>query len=217
MSLGEPPATHLLHRLPSWRLSGRTLWRAHLARREPWWFCSAPGPSARETGDGGGGRFDLPSPDGTCYLATSPAAAILEALGDFSGGVLPVSALLSRSMMEARAPQGSPSMADVTAERAAGFGLGAPLWADGRRQLTQHWARRIRGAGWPGIHYGASHDPSGWSRCVALFDEHGAHPPWGAPWATTVSPLLAPETLRSLSRFGVTVTARTPNLEVVPD
>lgn len=50
---------------------------------QPWWFASV------DPDDGAAcGRFDLPSPDGACYLATSKAAAVLEAFSEFSRGLL---------------------------------------------------------------------------------------------------------------------------------
>ncbi|MGN6634758.1 MAG: RES domain-containing protein, partial [Oryzihumus sp.] len=72
----QVPRTRLAG-FPAYRLDPRTvLCRAHLAANGPWWFSHD-----------GGGRFDLPAPRGTCYLATDPAAAVRERLGAVLGGV----------------------------------------------------------------------------------------------------------------------------------
>ncbi|MGI8415131.1 MAG: RES domain-containing protein [Nakamurella sp.] len=49
----------------------RRLVRAHHLANSPWWFAHD-----------GEGRFDLPAPYGTCYLASHPAAAVRERLGE---------------------------------------------------------------------------------------------------------------------------------------
>jgi hypothetical protein len=92
-----------------------------------WWFSTA---DLEEPGNGG--RFDLAPPNGSCYLATTSSTAILEALQrDFSGGLLPVSALRARSISSITVPDSSPVVANLTSASGAG------LWADSDRLLTQ--------------------------------------------------------------------------------
>lgn len=208
----EPPSRWVLRSLPARRLAGQRLWRVHLATRLPWWFsCLDP---ARPTGSGG--RFDLQAPNGSCYLATTPATATLEALQDFAGGLLPASALKSRAISNMDVPGGAPPAAALTAGRAAGAGVTVVLRADRDRRLTQHWAAELHGAGWLGLYHGAPHDPTGSGRSVTLFDRSGAHPPWGGPWDDPQTASLdSQESRRVLDRHGITVVeVATPDLEV---
>src|SRR5690348_13376786 len=73
-ALGNPPPNGLIG-FPRWTLSTtRMLHRAHSSSNGPWWFATAHG-----TEDDG--RFDLPAPDGTCYAASTEAAAVRERWG----------------------------------------------------------------------------------------------------------------------------------------
>lgn len=97
--LSEPPAPHILTRLAKATLAGRQLHRVYRTDRAgPWWFASVPAEPRH------GGRFDLPAPDGACYLATNSAGAVLEAFQDFGRGLLPVSELRVRARAELSAP-----------------------------------------------------------------------------------------------------------------
>ncbi len=141
MPLPEPPPPAALARLAGQRLVGRALHRVFLAERaSPWWFASV--------GDGPGtsGRFDLPAPDGTCYLATTPIGAVLEAFGDFGQGVLPVAELRARRRVVVVAPPDAPRAAGLTSARARGLGVTQALWAGAARELTQRWARALHRA-----------------------------------------------------------------------
>ncbi|MGZ4543307.1 MAG: RES domain-containing protein [Mycobacteriaceae bacterium] len=73
MSRAEPalPAPGALGGFPRWRLTTRrALKRGHRTKRGAWWFASS-----------GSGRFDLPEPQGTCYLTLDTPTAIREAVG----------------------------------------------------------------------------------------------------------------------------------------
>lgn len=173
-----------------------------------WWFAPAPL-------DGGGGRFDLPAPNGSCYAATSFEVALLEALGDFSGGMIPRSALEARKLSTVEVPSSAPKAADLTAQSAAGVGVDVSLWADGDRALTQRWAVELHGSGWQAIHHGACHEPTGAGRSVTFFDAAGEHPPWGGEWAEPASTGLWSEaTVAALRTYGIEVAATAPTLEL---
>ena len=78
----QPPSVPL-DGFPTRRITpGQTLQRAHTVAYGPWWF-----------GSDGVGRFDLPAPRGTCYLADSAVVAVRERLGIVLGGrpVVPAS------------------------------------------------------------------------------------------------------------------------------
>jgi hypothetical protein len=209
MPLTSPPdRAGSLSALPRQKLSGRCLyrvWRTELPdggrREDPWWFASA------DTEAGLGGRFDLPEPMGTCYLATRPEAALLEAL-QMRLTHLPASELRVRRVAVCMAPDDAPDAAMLTARRTAGeWGITAELWAGRDRSLTRRWAQAIRRDGWWAVYSGVSHDPSGRLRSVALFDQQGAHPPThGDEWRWRAERLAGNQDLMgALKRFGVRV------------
>ncbi|MBA2495635.1 MAG: RES family NAD+ phosphorylase [Acidimicrobiia bacterium] len=181
MPLGEPPdGAGSLAAFPAHRVAGTTLhrvWRYRsrrgVVRPQPWWFASVPDDAA------GGRRFDLPAPMGTCYLATTACAAVLEALQAHLVN-LPIDELRARRRVELCAPADAPVAADLVAPSVAGrFGITAAMWAGGDRPLTQRWAYALRRDGWWAIRAGIQHDPTGGERGVALFDHQGSHPPTG--------------------------------------
>lgn len=210
MALAEPPqAARALAALPGQPLRGRRLfrvWRRVTAdgerRDEPWWFAAVP-----DSAPVHGGRFDLPAPMGSCYTATRPAGAVLEALQARLTN-LPRAELAARRLAEIRVPADAPPAAKVTARAAAGeLGITAALWAGGDRRLTQRWAAALRRDGWWAVYSGVQHDPSGQLRAVTLFDAEGAHPPtWRSDWHVTVSTLDDDHALRAeLAGYGVAV------------
>lgn len=209
MPLPEPPAgAGSLERLPSHPLRRRTLyrvWRNQLPggrqRTSPWWFACLP------DAPGTGGRFDLASPMGTCYLGTRPEAAVLEALQMHLTN-LPVEELEIRRIARVTAPDDAPRAAMLTAESVAGeFGITAAIWAGHDRWLTQRWAAAIRRDGWWAIYAGVAHDPRGQLRAVALFDRAGPNAPsHGGSWRWRARRIDDDATLKAaLKRYGVHV------------
>lgn len=214
MLLGPPPAPAELERLPRWSLRGRTLHRVYRAdRATAWWFASLPDPDADPDAHG---RFDLPAPDGACYLGLTAVAAVLETFQQFTG-LLPDIELQARRRAQVRTPSTAPIGADLAAARARGCGVTAALWAGGDRALTQSWAQQLRRAGWRALHHGIAHDPTGRLRAVTLFDSAGAHPPYDDDgWTAEVHTLHDDEDLhRQLRGFGITVARSDPQLSVV--
>ncbi|MGH9129189.1 MAG: hypothetical protein ACRDY2_09535 [Acidimicrobiales bacterium] len=209
MPLSEPPAPAALFGLAGQALAGRVLHRVYRdGRRSPWWFASV-GDAPRT-----GGRFDLPAPDGSCYLATDPVAAALEALQDYGQGVLPLAELRTRRRAAVSAPPGAPRAARMVSARmvsarARGLGVTQALWAGADLALTQRWARALRRAGWLALWTGTQHDPTGRARGVTLFDEAGEHPPYGdQSWQWHALPLADDrKVLDGLSRYGIRILA----------
>jgi hypothetical protein len=216
MPLADPPAgAGSLSDLPARPLAGAPLfrvWRRQLpggdVRALPWWFASRPDEAER------GGRFDLVAPDGTCYLATSLVAAVLEALQAHLRS-LPRAELEVRAAVGIDPPPQAPDAADLTDPTTAGRGVTAGVWADNDRPRTQRWATALRRDGWWALHSGVHHDPSGTLRAVALFDHAGEHEPsHPGSWQTTRRDLTGDEVAVALADFGVHV--RGPaNLPVV--
>lgn len=167
----------------------------------PWWFASVP-----DDADAGG-RFDLSTPMGTCYVATRPVGAVLEGLQAHLTS-LPIEELRVRRLVRVLAPADAPLAARLTSRRLAGaHGVTVALWAGGDRALTQRWALAFRRDGWWALYGGLQHDPSGRLRGYALFDHSGAHPPtFGDPWRhETFTPAADQSLHEELATFGITV------------
>ncbi len=216
MPLLEPPPVASLGALPTRGLAATVLHRVFLTRREsPWWFSGVPAGADPD----GFGRFDLPHPEGACYLATTPVAAVLETFQHLVGGLLPDDELRRRSHLTVTAPPGSPRAANLTAARARAAGVTYELFSSGDRALSQRWAVRLRRAGFRALVQGVRHDPTGRLRAVTLFDTAGDHPPYddAEGWVGERTPLHHDAALRSaLSRYGIRVTRSDPQLPVVP-
>lgn len=216
MPLGPPPAPAELTRLPRVSLRGRTLHRVFAAQRStPWWFASLP---QQVVDPESHGRFDLPAPLGSCYLALAPVAAVLETFVHFTGR-LPDVELRARRRAEVVAPDSAPPAANVAAPSSRAVGVTAALWAGGDRALTQAWALALHRAGWRSVHGGVSHDPAGRLRAVTLFDAEGDHPPYdsASEWPVQVRTLHDDEVLhRQLRRYGIEVARSDVQLPVVP-
>lgn len=207
--LQEPPIKAAsLADVPGQRLAGQTLFRVWrrtapdgTTRHHPWWFASVP--DDPDTG----GRFDLPSPMGTLYVATRAVGAVLEALQAHLTA-LPLAELRTRRIARIQAPDNVPAAARLTSRTLAGrFGITASLWAGSDRTLTQRWAAAFRRDGWWSLYGGLQHDPSGRLRGYALFDLGGDHPPTiGETWTYDSSDLAYDTAIHDeLIRYGVNV------------
>jgi hypothetical protein len=196
-----PPAD--LHAFPVWHvLRGTVLHRVTDAGRGPWWFASD-----------GEGRFDLPPPRGTCYLADDPLVALLEALGPAgSAPVLAASVLDGRVVWSVALPDQCDA-ADLTARGARRFGVTAELAASTPYPTAQRWAAALAAAGYDGLRYRARHDPAG-GRCLALFGAAGERRRWRrgrpAPVAATLAGRLRDEA-------GIVVEAARPSERALRD
>jgi len=143
-----------------------SLFRVVRQGRGPWWFGSSLG-----------GRFDLPVPEGTCYLATDPLAALLEAIGaDRTDGGVSADFLRERRLRRLTLPH-TVTLADLTSRQAAGFGITGEIDTIVPYELPQAWATRLREAGSEGLLYWLRHDPSR-SPGIALFGPHGERTRW---------------------------------------
>jgi hypothetical protein len=105
------------------------------------------------------GRFDLPEPHGTCYLAVDPMAALLELLGPERTGVISAKFLEERRIRELQLPRES-AVADVTSRKASAFGITAEIGTLLPYDRPQAWALRLHQANFHGIFYWLRHDPS---------------------------------------------------------
>ena len=172
----------------------RPLYRCCDARHEqPWWFST-------RTDNPDPGRFDLSSPQGTCYLALSPAAAIIEKTTDpdqAEDPVLGLDSLVRLTVWEAvdvpaarskLADTTRPSVPTLTAEIATVVPYALP-WA---------WADAFRAEGRSGVLYLARF---AMDESVALFGEAGT--PDAAPTSTPTAALAHADELPDGFRAGL--------------
>ncbi len=160
-------APEALHRLSEWP--------------DPWWFSSAA--------DGEpGGRFDLPTPAGTCYLAETLDGALVEKLLRTRTKVV-VAERLEELFHAAVAVRAIPPCADLAAPRAAGFGINAEIHTTLDYVTPRRWAAAFHRAGWRSLRHLLRGDPAGTASGRALFGKGGLHRRAPAGMTTHVEPL----------------------------
>ncbi len=167
-TLAPPPADPAeLSGFPARQLAPETpLFRVVRKGNGPWWF-----------GSTFEGRFDLPEPEGTCYLAGDPLAALLELIGpELDGGVVSAEFLRERRVREVHVPAAT-DLADFTSRKASGFGVTSEIGSMVPYAVPQAWAARLRDAGKAGLVYWLRHDPAR-GEGYALFGPHGERRSW---------------------------------------
>ena len=156
----------------------RVLYRVVRAAFGPWWFAARD--AARP------GRFDLPLPNGTCYLAGDPLSALLEVVGsDLVRGAVSTRFLAERRVCELRPPRRF-TLADLTSRRARGFGVTAEIGTVVPYELPHAWAERLFAAGFRGLLCWLRHDPAR-GEGFALFGRAGERRSWPRGKARPVS------------------------------
>lgn len=180
VSLPSPPPASQLVDFPEARIRPTVaLYRVTRRGRGPWWFSSQ-----------GGGRFDLSAPEGTCYLACEPLAALLEVLGPRSGGLVAREFFAERRLHSLRVPE-ERRLADCASRRATAFGVTLEIGAVVPYDRSRAWAHRFHEAGREGVRYRLRHDPQG-SLGIALFGPAG-EASWPAPPPAVLEPALLAE------------------------
>ena len=172
MPLKRPLRADQLAGYPHYPLAAKTkLYRSH-TYPEPWWFATG-------TGRQDEGRFDLPAPNGTCYVAEEDLGAFVEGLQRkfhrfrATGRLfIRMDVVLSRFMSELYVP-GPIRLADTTVDSAASFGITRAIESASNRATTQGWARAFAGAGFGGIRYRVQHAPGQDRIGIALFNVAG--------------------------------------------
>ena len=195
------------------------LFRAHDpvtgAKREPFTHSSVPASSAGHLDQHpAGGRFDLRSPRGTCYLSNARLGAWVEV---FRGArMVDRRDARSRRMMQSRVPRRL-VLADATSRSAIADGVTLDLHAGSNRIDTQRFAATIDAdPAFRGIQAWARHDPSKSAHTIALFDDEGEHLPYGWRWNVTMTdPLDDLELLTELAACGLGVAGVPHDLPVV--
>jgi len=179
--------------------------RADRCAREPFFFSSDP--------TDGGGRYDLPPPEGTCYLADRRSGAWLEV---FRGtGLVDREDVERRRMVTAERTGTSLALADLHAAGARRHAVTADLFAGSAYALPQRWARALRAAGHPGLVAPVRHDPAARALGVALFGPAGPRTRLRG-WRTRVGRLVEDVALLAeLRPYGTGVATRPFDVPVV--
>ena len=192
--LGEPP--DLLLGFPE----AASVAELHRLSEYPgsWWFASTAA-----TGDPDvGGRFDLPVPNGTCYLADSLTGAVVEKLLRAPVKVV-VAERLDELFHTVVSVRRTPPVADLTARSATGYGLNAEIHTTLDYARTRRWAIAFHRNGFRGLRHRLRGDVSqrlaGWS----LFGTAGLRHRAPNGMTTSVRPLDRAEVEQVLERLGV--------------
>lgn len=167
-SLRAPLANEDVRRFPAYVLApARYVFRVVRDRHGPWWFSSALH-----------GRFDLPAPEGTCYVASDDLGALLEIVGPdlLPGGCAPASLLAGRHLRRLGVPR-TMRLADALASRAAQW-VTAEIATITPYTVPQAWARTFRRGRWSGVRYAIRHSPSRTRASYALFGPAGERRRW---------------------------------------
>lgn len=138
----------------------KPLFRIHRLSREPWWFSHDMS-----------GRFDLTNPAGTCYVAESRLGAFIEAFKEIND--LLDADIAERRISIVHVPR-SMILADCTSKKIRGFGITGSIHSREEYELPQKWAAAFAGAGFEGVRYKVSHDPSMSMIGIAVFGSAGS-------------------------------------------
>ena len=171
VALRRPDSRRNLSRFPIRRWPRAVeVWRAHSVSFGVWWFSSDMS-----------GRFDLATPNGTCYLASDAAVALRERLGErlLSHGFAMRTALMECLVTHLAHPDGKagPKTADLAHERAVDFGVSREIHATQRYDLTQGWAAALHAAGFGALCYQPRFSTSRDAEAYALFGHAAAGEP----------------------------------------
>lgn len=172
LALGDPPSPLSL---PETGLRPGPWFREHQDRpgnadRGCWYFASRPADGRRRPG----GRFDLPAPEGTCYVAETEGVAARERCGRFLSKhmLIPPEFIEGRVVSEFDVPPTDGPVADLTDPEAAQAGVTAEIHTVANYWLTTRWAKAAREEGYGALLYQARYTP-GRDKALALFGAAG--------------------------------------------
>ncbi|MCX6413150.1 MAG: RES domain-containing protein [Actinobacteria bacterium] len=152
------------------------------------WFFSGHEPRSRPEG-----RFDLPLPNGTCYLASSPAAAAHERCGRFLASRTPIPRSFVRDhvVSAVESPSTNGAVADTTHRTAVTcFGVVRGLFTTSDYGLSGRWAAALEAAGHGGLVFQPRFS-SGDERALAVFHASGPAPMRAVVASQTLEDVLA--------------------------
>ncbi|WP_448070874.1 hypothetical protein [Georgenia yuyongxinii] len=112
-----------------------TLYRAHREQNNPWWFSSYDPASGTPAG-----RFDLPRPRGTCYLATAPLGAARERMGRHTSRTIHADPVLTATVVSSLGTADFGEVADLEHRDAPLYGVTRELSTTGSYHQSAAWA-----------------------------------------------------------------------------
>ena len=198
-SLRLPPTDGDLRRFPAFTLNKqRELWRVVRDGYGAWWFGSSLE-----------GRFDLPAPKGTCYLASDDLGAMLEILGpDLLPGGLAPQTLLHGRHLATLSVLNDHRLANCVVQRATQW-VTAEISTLTPYTVPQAWSFSWQRNGFQGVRYAARHSASRRTFAVALFGAAGEQRDW--PVRSTLK-ITEDQILRLRDRCGITL-FKTPSAD----
>lgn len=163
MALGDPHGKDLSvlpYHVPQ---PERPVYRVHKLGLSPWWYAHDDG-----------GRFNLSSPNGTCYLAENETAAVREVAGEslVRRGVITRDFAAARVVSTLRLP-GSPRLADLTSSAAADAGITREICTCVPYDQPRTWAHAIFASRFDGIRYFARFSTGAADIALAHFGSSG--------------------------------------------
>lgn len=149
-ALRSAPAATALARLPRAVLA-EVVHREHADRpredRGCWWFASVA-PLAEPSG-----RFDLPAPRGTLYVAETAGAAARERCGRFLAAGTPIPEDDVYGRVVSRITASLSGLGDLTSPDAATVGVTGEIHTVDDYRLTTTWSAAADAAGFSGLRY----------------------------------------------------------------
>ena len=181
-SIGLPPSE--LKEFPLAILdANKSIVRSHRAERSPWWFSAAPDSEQI------GGRFDLITPNGTCYVADTVEVATRERLREtvLAARIVSSDFADSFSVSTFTVPKAY-NCANIDSTQAANFGVTRELAAlpPAYYPISRAWASAFSESAFKGIRYGARFSP-GAESAWALFGKAGDDDSHYTPKTETIS------------------------------
>lgn len=174
-ALRSAPAATALARLPRAVLA-EVVHREHADRpredRGCWWFASVA-PLAEPSG-----RFDLPAPRGTLYVAETAGAAARERCGRFLAAGTPIPEDDVYGRVVSRITASLSGLGDLTSPDAATVGVTGEIHTVDDYRLTTTWSAAADAAGFSGLRYTPRFTPGG-EAAFAVFGPAGSAPPEG--------------------------------------
>lgn len=133
-----------------------------------WWFASNDE-----------GRFNIPSPDGTCYLANDPVVALKERLAAaISGGYIDMDAYVEQTeagVEVSLVEMPETKMADMChpkADKVDGITREISTYTEKGYPKTRAWAEHFHAEGFDGVTYAPRHSTGSDDRSYALFGQN---------------------------------------------
>lgn len=174
-ALRAAPGPGTVAQLPRVGVPG-PFYREHQLRRGDdggcWWFSGTP------DGEEPAGRFDLPLPRGSLYLAETERVASRERCGRFLAGHMPIPVTFVQDRVVTTVEGELEGLADLAQDAASDLGVTREIGTIADYGLTASWAAAADGVGFTGLRY-FPRFTTGTATAFAVFGDAGAHPPDG--------------------------------------